>query len=308
MAESDVRVMQKHVNVEELLRFRDGSADASETIAVGRHLAGCDRCAAMAREMFRDEMPATFAAEERPPRPSFWVYAIAAAIVLAAIGTAVLFFIARRGASRPTAPAIARTATAPPAERYDRVEWNALVRDALATGAVAVAAPAAAVSSDVLRGPAAGVDGAMAPSATAVESPRPEFSWPAVPDAKFVVSVVAGDDVVARSGTLDRNRWTPEQPLTRGRAYAWQVRAIRGARVETLPAPPRPNPRFRVIGDDEARDLAAARTRHPNDHLLLGVLAAHHGLRGDARRELAQYSAEHPSPAAARLAAGVANP
>ena len=75
-----------------------------------------------------------------------------------------------------------------------------------------------------------------------------------------------------------------------------------------LPAPPRPNPRFRVIGDDELRDLAAARARYPDDHLLLGVLAAHHGLRGDARRELARYAAEHPSPAAARLAAGFANP
>src|SRR5438477_577897 len=82
--------------------------------------------------------------------------------------------------------------------------------------------------------------------------------------------------VVARSATLDRNRWTPEQPLARGRAYAWQVRVIRGAGVETLPPPPRPNPRFRVIGDYEARDLAEARTSYPNDHLLLGVLAAHH--------------------------------
>src|SRR5256885_16960107 len=107
MAESDVRVMQKHVNVEELLRFRDGSADASETIAVGRHLAGCDRCAAMARGMFRDETPAMFAAEEQRPRPSFWVYAIAAAIVLAALGAAVLFFIAPRNASGPAAPAVA---------------------------------------------------------------------------------------------------------------------------------------------------------------------------------------------------------
>src|SRR5438874_2373029 len=94
--------------------------------------------------------------------------------------------------------------------------------------------------------------GVLARQFGSTPSPRREFSWPAVPDAKFVVSVVAGDDVVARSGTLDRNRWTPEQPLTRGRAYAWQVRVIRGAGVETLPAPPRPNPRFRVIGDDEA--------------------------------------------------------
>ena len=308
MEESDVLVMQKHVNVEDLLRFRDGSADASETIAVGRHLAGCDRCAAVAREMFRDEAPAMFAVDESRPGRSFRVYAIAAVIALAAIGAAVLFSIARRKASRPAAPAIARSATAAPAERYDRAEWNALVRDALASGAVAVAAPAPAVSSDVLRGPAAGIDGAMAPSATAVESPRPEFSWPAVPDATFVVSVVAGDDVVARSGTLDRNRWTPEQPLARGRTYAWQVRVVRGDGVETLPAPPRPNPRFRIIDDDEVRDLAAARARYPDDHLLLGVLAAHHGLRGDARRELARYAAEHPSPAAARLAAGFANP
>src|SRR5205085_4938802 len=160
-------------------------------------------------------------------------------------------------AETPAPPAIARTATTPPAERYERPEWNALVREALARG-LTVAAPAAP-DNGALRGPANGIDGTMTPSATAVESPRPELSWPAVAGAKFVVNVVEGDDVVARSGTLERNRWMPERPLTRGRTYAWQVRVIRGDSVETLPSPPRPNPRFRVLAEDEVRDLAAAR-------------------------------------------------
>lgn len=300
--------MQNHVTIDDLLRFRDGSADAGEAMAVGRHLAGCGRCAALAREMFRDEA-LDLSPIPHPQSPGLWRRLLAvAALVLVAIA-AVLFFVwHRRVPSRPVAPATARTGTAPPAERYDRAEWNALVRDALARGTVTLAAPAAAANNGGLRGPADGLDGEMTPSATAVESPRPEFSWPAVSGAKFVVSIVAGDDVVARSGTLERNRWVPERPLARGRTYSWQVRVLRDAGVGTLPAPPRSNPHFRVIADDEVRDLAAARGRYPQDHLLLGVLAAHHGLREDARRELAQYAREHPSPSAERLAANVARP
>jgi hypothetical protein len=291
--------MQRHLTMEDLLRFHDGSADGAEAIAIGRHLDGCGPCAALAREMFRDEAPRIASSLRNAPaeparRPR--LLAVAAAVALVAICAAVLLFILRR---QPTPP---------PAHGYERAEWNALVRDALASGTVAVAAPAAAVSGDVLRGSASDSGGAMIPSATAVESPRPEFSWPAVPGAKFAVSVVAGEDVVARSGTLDRSHWTPEQPLTRGRMYAWQVRVLGEAGSSTLPAPPRPLPRFRVLADDEVRELAAARARHPHDHLLLGVLAAHHGLRGEARRELAAYAAEHPSPAAARLAASVDKP
>jgi hypothetical protein len=286
--------MQSHVSMEELLRFRDGSADAGQAVAVGRHLGECDRCAALADEVFGDEALPTITSSLREEQPARlpWIVGIAAAVA-AAIAAAVVYFAMNRPAAPQRQPPTASLGTAAPGG-YGRAGWDALVRDALARGRVAIAAPAGDSGRDVLRGAASGAAGAMTPSATAVESAQPELRWPAIRGATFVVSIVAGDDVVARSPALEQNRWTPATPLRRGRTYAWQVRVTRGDKIETLPPPPRANPQFRVLGDDEVRDLVAARRGHPSDHLLLGVLAAHFGLRDEAHRELAQFAAEHP--------------
>jgi hypothetical protein len=290
MSNSNVVVMRMHVRADELLRFGDGLADADEAEGIGRHLAVCTQCAALSQEMFADDAPRTLGRalqqDDRPPRLGR-ALAVAAAVAAVVIGIAVIV-------SRPDAPSPPR-AQIRATSHYDRPEWTALIRDALARGTVTVAAPEGSPGHDALRGGGTIIAGEMVPSATSVESAQPELSWPAVAGARFEVSIVSGDEVIARSGTIEGNRWTPERPLIRGRSYAWQVRVARGKRVETLPAPPRPNPRFRVLADDEVRDLAAARQRYPHDHLLLGVLAAHHGLREEARRELAQ------SPAAVRV-------
>jgi hypothetical protein len=313
MENESVRTMRTHVTVEDLLRFSDGSASADETLGLGRHLAECSHCAALAQEMFRDAAPAALAASlrgEPAPRPRWrGLLAIAAAVALAVGAALAVAFLRNNGPTRT--PPVASTHAAPRAgaDAYDRAEWHALVHQALERGIVVVAAPTvAAAEGDALRGPSNGLEGKMTPSATAVESARPLFSWPEVKGAQFVVHVVAGDDVVLRSATLHTNRWQADKPLARGETYAWQVRVMRGHRVDTLPSPPHPIPRFRVLADDEVRELADARESHPRDHLLLGVVAAHHGLLDDARRELAAYAAEHPSPEAARLAASVAGP
>lgn len=314
MNEESVRAMRNHVSIEELLRFADGSASADETLGVGRHLSHCSQCAALAQEMFRDAAPPSPSlrgeAGARPRWPR--LVAIAAALLVAIAAAVLIAVFTRSGIARrvPVAPPVVRK-PAPPAltaTAYDRAEWHALVREALERGSVAVAAPGTAAEGDVLRGSSNGIHGTMTPSATAVESAQPLFSWPAVKGAKFVVHVVTGDDVVLRSKALHENRWRADKPLARGETFAWQVRVMHGDRVDTLPPPPGPNPRFRVLADDEVQDLADARDHHPTDHLLLGVLAAHHGLRDDARRELAAYAAEHPSPEAARLAASVSGP
>jgi hypothetical protein len=315
-------VKEKHLSLEELLRFGDGQATPDESVAVGRHLAECDRCAAFAREMFRDEAERSViasidndidevSARRRIVAPR--ILSIAASIVLLLAAVVAVYVVV----SRPrTAPPITATTAAkqPPrtTRRYDRPEWDGWVNDALSRGSVPVMAPPASSAGNELRGPssapAGDSHGGMSPSATAVESAQPEFSWPAVRGGTFEVDVVAGDDLVASSGKLDRNRWIPSQPLPRGRTYEWQVRVARGNRVDMIPPVPRPNPRFVVISADALRDLEHARATYRHDHLLLGVLAAHYGLREEARRELAQYAAEHPSPQALRLAESVTAP
>lgn len=153
--------------------------------------------------------------------------------------------------------------------------------------------------------------GDLVPSDTAVESDQPEFSWYEILGARYVVTVFNGDEVVAQSGPLAGRRWKPERPLTRGRTYAWQVRAIDRKPIvgiwdhEREPPADRPRALFRVLAKKEVQELAAARRRHPHDHRLLGILAAKHGLRVDATRELAQYSVEHPSAPIRLIAKGV---
>lgn len=309
--------MQKHVTAEDLLRFRDGTLPVAEVAAVGHHLAECERCAAFAGEMFRSDAvealtgALTHGDEEEQAAPvaaghGRRILQIAAATLLVLVGLGALLVVSqKRTRTKPiTATGIAQRPQPP--SGYERPEWNTLVRNALATGAVAVIAPANGTSNDVLRGATVTLGGPMSPAGTAVASPQPELTWPPVPHAQFVVTIAAGDEVVARSRRLDTNRWTPDRPLARGRTYEWQVRVLRGDRIDALPSPPQPAPRFRVITDDAMHDLDAARAAHPNDDLLLGVLSAHYGLRDDARRNLASYAAAHPSPEAQRLAGSVA--
>ncbi len=319
MDRSNVIPIQMHVTVVDLLRVRDGSADAKTIEHVTRHLAACERCAYFSREMFADEGPRalgaalheteTVALPGPQRRSSIQYLAIAAAALAIAAGAALVYLPSRVApAPTPVKPVAARVHAPRPAG-YERPEWDALVRDALASGKVIVAASAATPYADTLRGNGARAKlaGEMVPSATAVESPRPQLTWPAVAGAKYVVSIVAGDEVVVRSGTLAGHRWTPQRPLPRGRTYAWQVRVSVNDRVDTLPPPPLPNPQFRVIGDDAARGLGAARGQHPDDHLLLAVLAAKYGLRDEARNQLAQYAAAHPAAAPLRME-GSTNP
>ena len=309
MDRSNVISIQKHLNVEDLLRLRDGSADAKTIEHATRHLAACERCASFSREMFADEAPQVLDAVLREPeveafpiprrRTSMKSLGMAAAVVLVIAGGATLLYRSRVAPQPQQVKRLEARVPVPQAAAYERPEWNALVHEALASGKVTIAASLAAPKADTLRGgnARAKLAGEMIPSATAVESQLPQLTWPAVAGAKYVVSIVAGDEVVARSGTLAVNRWTPEHPLARGRRYAWQVRVTVNDRVDTLPPPPLPNPQFRVIGDDAAHDLGAARRQHPNDPLLLGVLAAHYGLRDEARTELARYAASHPASA-----------
>ena len=52
-----------------------------------------------------------------------------------------------------------------------------------------------------------------------------------------------------------------------------------------------------MLDERAARDIAAARSRFPDDHLLVGVLYAHYGLRNRAEEEL-QLAAADPAQAA----------
>lgn len=290
-----------HLSIDDVLGIRHGEGGGRAAAAASDHLAACSRCAAMAQAMFADDAPHTLGAAldrvdvdvDVAPPARRWPYLAAAAIVVALVGAGILL----RDAPAPPPPARPRPPVAAAARpAYERPEWASLVRDAAASGRIAVAPAVPRVAEhDVLRGEGEPSGATMTPAGVAVESQQPELRWPEVRGAHYAVTILADGKIVADSGRLDRNRWTPQHPLGRGRVYEWQVRISGRGRISSMPSPPQPNPRFAVVSEQGEAELAAARAAHPDDPLLLAVLAARYGLRGEAAQQLARYRAAHPA-------------
>jgi anti-sigma factor RsiW len=183
----------------------------------------------------------------------------------------------------------------------------AAVTHAVRTGAVELPALLGNLigTEGMLRGPAAmGRFELQAPVGTVVMADRPLFTWrPAEGATHYVVTVsdAAGAKELLKSPPLTETRWRPERPLSRGQTFSWEVSALRdGDEISSVPQPPAPEARFRLLDAEKARELEAARKAHAGSHLTLGVLYAGAGLLDDAERELAALAAANPESALAR--------
>jgi len=299
-----------HVEYETLERYAEETLDAAEREEVEQHLAVCERCADEARDL------ATFAAPRvRPKR--WWIPAAAAAILIAGLS----LYIARpRQIEQPPSPPVSST----------RIETaNAIVdgnRSYVvdASGAIAGLPDDLRAVADTLR--AGGVpagemlrllaghagqergperDGerpeVVEPVGMVIEDTRPLFRWRGANRA--TVEVFDREQRLVASSGGAGNSWRAETPLPRGETYAWQVviTGTDGQRV-AAPAPPLPPARFRIVGEDAARALAAARAG--GAHLTAGLVCAREGLLDCAATELEAAARANPrSPAAAQLAA-----
>jgi hypothetical protein len=287
---------ERHLDAEtELFPYVDGTADAATRELIGLHLEDCDLCRREAEELFalRRQL-------ERVRRPRRWrVLAIAASAVLALVAAMALVLWRMRPQEAPSPPVVEspspeRRAPAPPQlttgehPRYRDAKWEGLVRETLARGSLPVAPIVAAVAqpAHTMRGPRSASGAGLVPAGVVIESDRPTFSWHPIEGATYIVTIYDGDAEIANSGAMERASWTPPRALRRGRTYVWQVKARRGEEIAILPSPPAAPALFHVISDAAARELASARAAHPDDHLLLAVLSAQHGLVADAQRHL----------------------
>lgn len=233
---------------------------------------------------------------------TFWM---AAAAVLAIVAS-LTFFVSLRpprpGSDEKPPPVVAVPNVTSPPQRstvtvgppepvgYGNARWDTLVAEARRSGKLPVAPVLAElrVGPDMFRGRNEETTANnVYPAGEVVEGTRPDFTWPATKGAQYVVSIYSGDEEVARSSRLRRPSWTPTRELRRDTVYTWQIEVIVDGQVANiLPAPPAPPALFRIADLKASRELDDARRLFPDDHFLLAVLYAKHGIISRAEAEL----------------------
>jgi hypothetical protein len=126
------------------------------------------------------------------------------------------------------------------------------------------------------------------PGGNVLMSDRPAFRWSKLDGATGYVVEIYDDQfkLVSSSPEVTSLRWTTTQTLPRGRAYSWQVKAIKDGQEITSPRPPAPQAKFRVLDQAKASELARAKRAYGSSHLTLGLLYAEAGLLREAEAEL----------------------
>jgi len=315
---------EDHPQYHDFEALADGQADPVARDLLLSHLAGCASCAGEYSDLaaFRSEIGAAKTAKLRPNR-----WALPAAVAALAVIAIFVVRTSNQAETRPAESGVVQTASLRTSLRdagttigIDSTgvfrglegvpaEDRRLMRDVLQSGKLPVSADAARLkrTKEVRLGgspePVQALT-ALAPMGTVVPERNPRFHWDASGDARnFVVSVYTMDfELVAKSGVLTTNAWTPEQPLAEGSTYVWTVSAEIDGKTVTVPWAPEPEALFRVATAAERERLTAAKTAAPDCFLLEAAVASRLGMVDIARHALAKLQAANPrSPVVASL-------
>lgn len=274
---------EEHPEVDDLFAYVDGSLPRERANEIAEHLRGCTQCS-------EDVADAQRVGQRQPERLSY-VLAAAAAIVVVVGGAA--FWLGHRPAPAP-APQPGRVIhVTPPAQTHS--PWQSIIDDARRAGGVPIPAIIRELrgAPDAFRGERESVQSMrLWPAGTVVKSTRPEFTWRAKKPGRYVVSVVCNDKLVAKSEPVSGDRWTPVHPLPRGTVCMWQLERLTDH--EIFPAPPAPQPAFRVLDEPTLATIEKAESEQPRDELAVGLLYARAGVQQDAEEHLRNYVETHP--------------
>ncbi len=274
-----------HLEYADLQAYADGRLDAPVAC---EHLRTCPSCKAEA-----EDLRAFAAAKLQPKKPlRNWWWA-AAAVACAALVLLVVWV-----KTQPQ-PSMKTQATVAP-------EYQTQVDAAIAAGRIDVPARIAQLAGrrQVLLGtPDKRRDfRLLRPIASGSLSDRPEFEWQPIQGARtYKIAIYdLNYNQVAISPPLTATHWHPDKPLTRGKVYSWQVSALLSGGEVTAPQPPAPEAKFEILSQTDWIRLEGIRSRHPQDHLALGVLYGQAGAFAEAESELKLAIASGPRADAAR--------
>jgi hypothetical protein len=295
--------LHEHPSADEIAAYVDSTLDNVERELIHDHLEICRTCAEDVQDLRSVQTTRTNVFPIRGLNRNWYLIAAVGAAAAAIAGILIW-----NGGTPPNRveEKIGSSATAPTAVAVTAIpnltpEHRDLIATALRTGRIDI--PQSVAELRGREGTLLGTPGAtsefkpLRPISTAVEGTPPLFEWAGRSDATaYVVSVFDTNlEKVAESGPLTAFQWTPAQPLARGRAYIWQVRARTPAGDVIAPAPPAPEARFLVLAQVEADRVASLRERYAGSPLALGVLLAREGLLEEARRYLREVVASNPS-------------
>jgi hypothetical protein len=113
------------------------------------------------------------------------------------------------------------------------------------------------------------------PDAEVVEETQPVLKWKAFGGNTYDVSLSDARGLISRRGGLKETRWTLPSPLMRDHVYTWEVESGGVKHRGT----------FRVLGENQKRELEQIRAEHANSHLVMGAVSEHLGLLTQAREQ-----------------------
>lgn len=136
----------------------------------------------------------------------------------------------------------------------------------------------------------------LAPAGIVLMNDRPKFRWSRLEGATGYVVEVYDEQFkrVMVSPELTTVSWNAMQSLPRGAVYLWQVKAVKNGQEVTVPRPPAPQAKFRVIDETRLDEILKAKRAYGSSHLTLALLYAKAGLLNEAEQELRLLQRANP--------------
>lgn len=140
----------------------------------------------------------------------------------------------------------------------------------------------------------------LEPFGTVLLNNQAVFRWSAMEGATGYVVEVYDEKFTAVTSSPQLTNLTWTTTLPRGNVYSWQVKAIKDGQEVTVPRPPAPEAKFRILDQAKANELVRARRAHASSHLTLGLLYADAGLLREAEHEFRLLQRANPGSDLAR--------
>ena len=305
--------LDNHLDDETVAAWVDGTLPRAAADTTRMHLEECASCADDINTVkgFRGVVEAEVREHVRLRRR---LLAFAAVFATVLIGLA---YVARRAPrTQPVQVAVVTDAIRDGDHHYKilsdgRIEgidlperkWRDAVSEALTASELRTPDPLSALQGQ--RGKLLGAaDGSpithlTAPLGVVVEERRPLMQWRSDANATFEVVIFDAEHLpVARASGLRQTRWRTDRDLLRGRTYYWQVIATIQQTSTIAPVPPDPPAIFKVLSEEDATEIDAAR-RAEAGHLVQGLLYARAGVLEEAEKEFAALASANPGSAVA---------